>query len=206
MRSQADARRCAPWIVAAITLGVLATATPAHAQIWVVTAPDGSQRFTTSPEPGAHVYMQTRATRTARVGSVGLPGNVPYAEAIASAAAENGIEPSLVSAVIAAESNFNPRAVSSKGALGLMQLMPATAAELGVSNVWDPEQNIRGGTTHLARLLSKYGDVSLALAAYNAGEGTVERHGGIPPFAETRQYVDRVLGTYRRLQAGQNIP
>jgi len=79
-----------------------------------------------------------------------------------------------------------------------MQLMPATADDLGVRDVWNPDDNIRGGTAHLARLLGKYDDdASLALAAYNAGEGTVDRHGGVPPFRETQQYVSRVLGYYR---------
>ena len=82
-----------------------------------------------------------------------------------------------------------------------MQLMPATAAELGVADVWNPADNIRGGASHLARLYGKYGDVSLALAAYNAGEGSVERYGGIPPYPETKAYVSRVLASYRQFQS-----
>jgi len=171
----------------------LAVASVAEAQIWVVTEPDGTERFTTEPEPGARVFLRTSYTNARRPSMT-----VPYSDSIRAAAADNGLEAELVTAVIAAESNFDPRAMSKRGARGLMQLMPATATELGVRDVWDPDQNIRGGTEHLARLMGKYGgDVSLALAAYNAGEGTVDRHGGVPPFKETQQYVQRVLGYYR---------
>ena len=175
-------------------LACLGFASAAEAQIWVVTEPDGSERFTTDPEPGARVFVRTRYTASVRP-SPSL--DYPFGDSIRSAAVDNGLEPALVTAVIAAESNFDPRAMSNKGAQGLMQLMPATAADLGVRDVWDPDQNIRGGTEHLARLLGKYDDVSLALAAYNAGEGTVVRHGGVPPFQETQQYVKRVLGYYK---------
>ena len=175
---------------------------PADAQIWVVTDPDGSERFTTSPEPGAVVFMRTRhGTRTRSAVTAGVPAP-RYREEIAHASQRTGLAPELITAVIAAESNFNPTAVSSKGAQGLMQLMPATAASLGVRNVWDPRQNIRGGSDFLARLYAKYGDLSLALAAYNAGEGSVARHGGVPPFRETRTYVRRVLSYYERYRGG----
>jgi len=108
-----------------------------------------------------------------------------------------GLDPKLVRSVIQVESAFDPRAVSSRGAMGLMQLMPETADELGVENVWDPGENIRGGTTYLRRMLDRFGELDLALAGYNAGPTMVEKYGAIPPFAETRRYVSKVLGLYR---------
>ena len=103
------------------------------------------------------------------------------------------LNPDVVLAVIAAESNFNPRALSSKNAKGLMQLIPATAARFGVRDIWDPEQNLRGGMAYLRWLLGYFNDdLPLALAAYNAGEQTVDKFGGIPPYPETRSYVRRI--------------
>lgn len=104
-----------------------------------------------------------------------------------------GIHPDLIWAVIKAESNFNPMAISSKGAQGLMQLMPATSRSHGVNNPFDPYQNIEAGARHLRNLLSHYkGDLTLALAAYNAGKEKVRHHGGVPPYRETRDYIQRV--------------
>ncbi len=117
----------------------------------------------------------------------------PYEHEIAVAAREYGVDPALVRAVIHAESAFNESAVSPAGAQGLMQLMPATARELGVDDAMSATDNIRGGVHYLARMLQRFGgDITLATAAYNAGPGAVGRHGGIPPYAETKAYVNRV--------------
>jgi soluble lytic murein transglycosylase-like protein len=108
------------------------------------------------------------------------------------------LDPRLVRALIQAESGYNVKAVSNKGAIGLMQLMPETASELNIRNPYDPDQNIQGGTKYLRQMLDHFaGKVELAIAAYNAGPGAVEKHGGIPPFAETRDYVRRVLALWR---------
>jgi len=110
---------------------------------------------------------------------------------------ENGLDPKLMDALVRTESGYNPSAVSRKGAMGLMQLMPATASRLGVSDPFDPEQNVRGGMREFARLVDQYrGNLQLALAAYNAGEGAVARYRGIPPYNETRNYVSRILTIY----------
>jgi Transglycosylase SLT domain len=117
----------------------------------------------------------------------------PYARLIRGAAAKHGVNGVLIQRVIAAESNFNPRAVSRKDAFGLMQLLPETAARYSVLNVFDPAQNIDAGTRYLKFLLDQYGgNLPLALAAYNAGPEAVERYGGIPPFPETQSYVRRI--------------
>jgi Transglycosylase SLT domain len=117
-----------------------------------------------------------------------------FASAIREISSRHGVDPSLVESVIRAESDFNPTAVSRAGARGLMQLMPKTAVMLGVRDSFNPRENIEGGVRHLRYLLDRYpGNVPLAVAAYNAGEGAVDAHRGIPPFAETQQYVQRVL-------------
>lgn len=109
-------------------------------------------------------------------------------------AARYGVSKDLIAAIIEAESRYNPRAISPRGAQGLMQLMPETAAILGVGNPFDPRQNIEGGVRHLRSLMDRFGNnLPLALAAYNAGERAVVSHGGIPPYPETRQYVRRIL-------------
>jgi hypothetical protein len=117
-----------------------------------------------------------------------------YAQDIREISERHGMSPALVEAVIRVESAFNPLAVSPKGARGLMQLMPGTANALGVQDAFDPRQNIDGGVRHLRRLIDRYpGDLPLAVAAYNAGEGAVDSYGGIPPYPETQQYVRKVL-------------
>ncbi|WP_372717733.1 lytic transglycosylase domain-containing protein [Immundisolibacter sp.] len=116
-------------------------------------------------------------------------------------APQYALDPALVKQVVAAESAYRTDARSSKNAQGLMQLIPATADRFGVQNPWDAEQNLRGGMSYLRWLLGQFrGDVRLALAGYNAGEGNVSKHGGVPPFAETRQYVAGIIGRYGKTQ------
>lgn len=116
----------------------------------------------------------------------------PFADLIATVAADQKVPVRLVHAVIEQESNYQARARSPKGAQGLMQLMPATARQYGVRNSYDPQANVTAGVRHLKDLMSRF-ELPLALAAYNAGEGTIRRYGGVPPFPETRNYVSRIL-------------
>ncbi|MGE5276872.1 MAG: lytic transglycosylase domain-containing protein [Acidobacteriota bacterium] len=128
-----------------------------------------------------------------------LPVVSPYSKEILDAAREHQIDPALISAVIRAESDFDPEAISRKGARGLMQLMPATARRMGVRRDFDPSENIQGGTAYLAELADRYGEkaVELILAAYNAGERAVEEFGGVPPYRETRAYVRKVTALWQ---------
>ena len=133
----------------------------------------------------------------AEPGPAADPGRETIDARAARLARELEVEPGLVAAVISVESNGDPFAVSPKGAAGLMQLMPATARGLGVNDVFDPDQNLRAGITHLKGLLARYhDDYGLALAAYNAGQGAVSKHKGIPPYRETTDYVVKVLKRY----------
>lgn len=165
---------------------------------------DGVRHYSSVPPSGTRVA----ALRTIRYRHIetcyacGNPGlnfagvrlnTTAYQDEIARAAREFGVEESVVRAIIHAESAYRPTAVSRVGAQGLMQLMPATAQRFGVEDAFDAGQNIRGGVQYLAWLLKRYrGDLTLAAAGYNAGEGAVDRHGGVPPYRETRQYVQRV--------------
>ncbi|GIV15902.1 MAG: hypothetical protein KatS3mg022_1337 [Armatimonadota bacterium] len=138
----------------------------------------------------------TQALRVAqRSATTMLPAAI--GELVARVAQEEGVDEALVRAVVRAESGGNPNAVSPKGAMGLMQLMPRTAEALGVSNPFDPEQNLRGGVRLLRGLLDEFGDVRLALAAYNAGGPAVRQYGGIPPYAETQKFVQRVMDLWQ---------
>jgi len=125
-------------------------------------------------------------------------GPVDLERLVAEAAERHSLDPALVMAVVGVESGFQAQAVSPKGAQGLMQLMPRTAREMGVADAFDPAANLDGGSRYLSSLVARYeGDLTRALAAYNAGMGAVARHGGVPPYAETRRYVQKVLGRYQ---------
>jgi hypothetical protein len=138
----------------------------------------------------------------------------PFREIIQTAAARYNVDPELISSVIAVESNFNPRAASRRNARGLMQLLPETAARLGVQNIFDPRENIDAGTRYLRDLLQRYdNNLVLALAAYNAGPERVQQYGSVPPYAETISYVRRVRLAYEKRKpggstkaAGRNTP
>jgi soluble lytic murein transglycosylase-like protein len=137
------------------------------------------------------------STQSTSTTSTGQAVSGDFASLINQAAEKYNVDPGLVQAVIKAESNFNPNAVSSAGAQGLMQLMPGTARGLGVTDSLDPAQNIDGGVHFLSQLLSHYnGNVRLAVAAYNAGPGAVDKYNGVPPYQETQTYVNRVLGYF----------
>jgi soluble lytic murein transglycosylase len=144
------------------------------------------------------LYAATFFSGQAVEGKAVLKGMVKYYAVIAEAAQINDIHPALIAAVIHAESNFNPRAVSIRGAKGLMQINPPTQRYLRLKNAYDPHQNVHAGSRYLKELLTLFrGNLSLALAAYNAGPGAVAKHDGIPPFKQTRAYVKKVLAYYR---------
>ena len=133
---------------------------------------------------------------------------LPYGEQIRTSALRNGVDPLLVASIISVESNFNSRAISRKSAFGLMQLRPRTAAELSVRNLFDPAQNIEAGTHYLKQLLDRYNqNLPLALAAYNAGPNRVAQYRGVPPFAETQDYIRRVkAGLEKQKSANRSMP
>lgn len=156
--------------------------------------------FMRAPRPAGEPATTARDTADA---SIVRPGAArPFHERIVRAAATCNLDPALVHAVVTVESGYNPQAVSPKGAIGLMQLMPGTAERYGVANARDPDANLRGGVRYLCDLLKMFdNDLSLALAGYNAGENAVIRYNRrIPPFAETRAYVPKVLANYRRMR------
>jgi len=131
-----------------------------------------------------------------------LSEKTPFGKIIRAAAERYGMDPDLIHCVVAVESNFNPKAVSPKKASGLMQLLPQTAAQYGVKNIFDPEENVNAGTRYLKELLGKYHDLTLALAAYNAGPERVDQYGRrVPPYLETMKYVQRIAKSYRKIKA-----
>jgi soluble lytic murein transglycosylase len=167
---------------------------PALAEIYYRIDENGVARFTNAPTTPDYRLLQPGVLPSAsRLTAASIDGLI---EAFA---AEHSIDSALIRAVIRAESNFNHRAVSRKGAQGLMQLMPATIWRLSVGDAFDPHENIGAGVRYLRQLLDQFqGDLTLTLAAYNAGENAVLRYRGVPPYQETREYVKKVLSLYRR--------
>ena len=171
-------------------------ATPASADVYYYKDADGVFHFTNVPRPDAAPFMVDRPVAQLPAEEVDrqIPDTDQYDDIIGKFAKRFRVESALVKAVIRAESGFNRLAVSSAGARGLMQLMPQTARRHGVRNVYDPAQNIAGGVRHLRLLIDRHGNnLPRVLAAYNAGSEPVERYRGIPPYAETHNYVARVL-------------
>ena len=179
----------------AVLLATAGAAGPATAQVFRFVAPDGTVHFTNAPtDPRYRRHGLASKRPIVLVARPAAPPRRLYEREISEAAERYGIPESLIRAVIRAESGFNPKAVSRRGARGLMQLMPETAAILGVRDSFDPRQNIDAGVRHLKGLKERFGDdLRIVLAAYNAGEQAVLTYRGVPPYPETREYVSRVL-------------
>lgn len=171
--------------IVAMVLVVLFIPAVSCADIFVRHNPNGSLDFSDCPmDSDWNIYMKEGRNR-----------EHPRTQwPVREIALSYGLDPCLVNSVIEVESGFDPQALSTKGAIGLMQVMPETAQDMGINNPWDPLDNIRAGSRYLSRLLRRYdGDIALALAAYNAGPSVVDAYGGIPPYNETENYVKRVL-------------
>lgn len=185
------------FLVTAGLCALLSSASPAEAQIYSWRDEEGKLVMSDKPRPdkGQQTTYEVHGAGLMRatVPQISTTKSAPYEASISAHAERLGVAADLVRAVIQVESAFNPIAISNKGAMGLMQLMPATARDLGVHNPFDPDQNIRGGVTYLKQLLDRFGNnVELALAAYNAGAGNVEKYDGVPPFKETKNYVSKI--------------
>ncbi|AXM94706.1 lytic transglycosylase domain-containing protein [Pseudomonas plecoglossicida] len=186
-----------------LILGVLwLAAGVAQADVYISIDAKGGYVLSNVHRPGRH-YERVISESIAQAGPANaqLITGRPYAEVVAAAARTHDVPQALLHALIKAESGYNPKARSAAGAVGLMQLMPDTAREMGVENALDPEDNVQGGARYLKRMLTLFdNDITLAVAAYNAGPDAVMRRGAVPPFAETRRYVPNVLREYRKLQ------
>jgi soluble lytic murein transglycosylase-like protein len=200
-----DAAPMGPKYVLLFAALLAATGAGARPRIYSFVDADGVRHYTDVPDNNLYRLLKLspddRTLSGERYDSMLLARAAQYDSIIENAALSAAVEPNLLRAVIVVESGFNSRAVSKRGAVGLMQLMPATASRFGVSNPYDPKQNIHAGARYLKFLMNRFGqNVRLALAAYNAGEEAVERNGGqIPPFTETMAYVPKVLKIYRML-------
>ena len=192
---------------------LVASAAPSHAQALYSYVDESGVRVFTNIPPKAPVRELrvtgaiTPGALSATTPSSGSSATSSYDPIIQKYAGQYGLDPSLVRSMISAESGFNPKAVSPKGAQGLMQLMPSTAARIGVTNSFDPEDNIRGGMQHMRSLLDLFGnDLVLSLAAYNAGENLVQRIGRVPDIKETHDYVRRITKQYGKKETSLQPP
>jgi soluble lytic murein transglycosylase-like protein len=195
-----------PWSNAILILAVAAAPGFARADVFSFTDANGVAHFSNVPSDSRYKLLVATPGELVAPAEKGpainwLARSAQYDGLIRGAAKDATIQAALVRAVIVVESGFNPRAVSKKGAIGLMQLLPATAKRYGVKNIYDPEQNVRAGAQYLSDLLARFdSNLELALAAYNAGEQAVERYGRhVPPFRETLAYVPSVMKVYQRL-------
>jgi soluble lytic murein transglycosylase len=194
----------AEWLTT-VAVASVACAAVADAQIFRYIAADGSIHYANAPMTGNYRPYSIRSEVGFSKLKAGKPNRNHYYPMIDKTARAHQMDPALIRAVVKAESDYDPRAVSSAGALGLMQLMPGTAQDLAVNNPFDPEENVRGGVQYLRYLLTRFnGDTSLALAAYHAGEQNVERHNGVPPIEATRTYIKRVLSYHKKYR--QTMP
>jgi Transglycosylase SLT domain len=186
-----------------LLLGGLPNAAPAD--IFVRIHQDGHKEFTNRPSGPGWIFHMTESGYEPMVqfSKEGKPKSID--EIITEIAKEFAIDASLVKAIITAESNCNPNAKSAKGAQGLMQLMPATAKGLKVAKPFDPRENIVGGVKYIKGLMASYGDLRLALAAYNAGPGAVHKYAGIPPYRETINYVEKVIRYYNKFRRNPTL-
>jgi soluble lytic murein transglycosylase-like protein len=199
--------------IAGIAAGVSLAAAfvPARADIYSFVDADGTTHYTNVPDDPRYRFLVATPKEKTESGDYYSPAVLAraaqYDPIIEKAAANNSVQPDLLRALIVVESGFNERARSKKGAMGLMQLMPATARLYGATNAYDPKQNVHAGARYLRSLLDRYGkNVRLALAAYNAGEQAVDSAGGrIPPFKETQAYVPRVLKIFQILTSQAEI-
>ncbi len=213
-RNQRQSIRSAAFVFSAVLIVLLANSSIASAQISKVTNTDGRQLFINTEPPVVTRLMPSKPRAT-----IYLPEEVSFLgtnrpamnidrdgveKLVREAADRHRVDPALVRAVIETESNWNPAARSRKGALGLMQLIPTTAQRFGVNDAYNPQQNVDAGVRYLKVLLERYnGNLDLALAAYNAGEGAVDRAHGIPSYRETRNYVQKVQNAYFRPGSGR---
>lgn len=193
-------------LAAVLAASVLtASAAEAHTRIYMYVDADGVRHYTDMPDGNPYRLLVLSPNELTQSGdhysASMLARAAQYDSIIERAAVSSGVEANLLRAVIVVESGFNSRAVSKRGAVGLMQLMPATASRFGVSDLYDSKENIHAGAHYLKFLMDRFGqNVRLALAAYNAGEEAVDRNGGrIPPFSETMAYVPKVLKIYQML-------